>query len=71
MAVNGERSEISERLSRDWTIDLSAFDHAKKMEICKELKKLFKEYEFKYEIGPQLKKELSKDRPDLLAFLPE
>ena len=65
-------SENSDRMSRDWTIDLSSFDRPMKIEVCRKLRDLVKEFGFRYVIGSDLAKELKPKEPsNLLEFLPQ
>lgn len=65
-------AQTSDSLARDVTLDLSQVDHPQKIEFCRKLKGLAREYPLRVKIGPHLTKELKpKEATDPLALLPE
>jgi hypothetical protein len=63
-------SASTERLSRDWTIDLSPFDRSKKIEVSKKLADLVQQFGLRCAIGANLAKQIEpKEKPNLLEWL--
>ncbi len=72
LIVNGPSQEQIGSLPRDVTLDLGNIDRAKKIEACRKLGDIVREYGLRYKIGSQLEKELmsKQRRKDLLENLP-